>query len=46
MQKLTVLGYVKHNDNALKVIAVQLAIEKGILPEGIKYLTEQLQEGG
>ena len=34
------------NDNALKGIAVQWAVEKVILPEGIKCWTEQLQEGG
>ena len=45
-KKIAVLGYVKHNDNALKEIAVQWAVEKVILPEGIKCWTEQLQEGG
>ena len=41
MQKLTSPRYVKHNDNALKVIALQWAVEKGILPEGIKCWTEK-----
>ena len=45
-KKLAVLGYIKHNDNALKAIAIQWAVEKGILPEGIKCSTEQSQEGG
>ena len=35
-----------NNNNALKVLTVQWAVEKGILPEGIKCWTEQLQEGG
>ena len=35
-----------NNNNALKVLTVQWAVEKGILPEGIKCWAEQLQEGG
>ena len=45
-KKLAVPRYVKHNDSALKVMAVQWAVEKGILPERIKCWTEKLQEGG
>ena len=35
-----------NNHNALKVLTAQWAVEKGILPEGIKCWAEQLQEGG
>ena len=44
-KKFAVPGYVKHNNNALKVIAVQWTVKKGILPEGIRCWTGQLQEG-
>ncbi len=37
--------YVRTHDNALKVLAVQWAIDNGLLPEGTKWYTERWERG-
>ena len=43
-QKVAGTGYVKRQDNALKVIARQWTVEKRILPEGTKWCTNNESE--
>ena len=37
--------YVRRHDNALKVLAVQWAIDNGLLPKGTKWYTEKWERG-
>jgi hypothetical protein len=44
-KKLAGSEYVRRHDNALKVLAVQWAIDNGLLPKGTKWYTEKWERG-
>ena len=44
-KKIAGSEYVRRHDNALKVLAVQWAIDNGLLPEGTKWYTERWERG-
>ena len=44
-KKLAGSEYVRRHDNALKVLAVQWAIDNGMLSEGTKWYTERWEKG-
>ena len=44
-KKLAGSEYVRRHNNALKVLAVKWAMEKGLVPEGTKWYTEKWEKG-